>query len=103
MSVFLPALSTAISQASGVPFTASDSQAVHGGDISQAFKLSDGSRTFFVKLQPASRIVLFETEAAGLAELKAAQALRVPQVLCHGVAAGQAYLVLEYLPLGFAG
>ncbi len=63
------------------------------------FKLSDGSRTFFVKLQPAARIALFETEAAGLAQLQAAQALRVPQALCHGVAAGQAYLVLEYLPL----
>ena len=31
--------------------------------------------------------------------MQAAQALRVPQAVCHGVAAGQAYLVLEYLPL----
>ncbi len=93
------AISAAISRASGSPFSASNSQAVHGGDISKAFKLSDDSRTFFVKLQPASRIVLFETEAAGLAQLEAAQALRVPQTVCHGVAVGQAYLVLEYLPL----
>ena len=99
MSVLLTEISAAISRAGGSPFSALDSQAVHGGDISQAFKLSDGMRTFFVKLQPATRIALFETEAAGLAQLDAARALRVPQALCHGVAAGQAYLVLEYLPL----
>ena len=99
MSELLTEISAAISRASGSPFSAANSQAVHGGDISKALKLNDGSRTFFVKLQPAARIALFETEAAGLAQLQAAQALRVPRTLCHGVAAGQAYLVLEYLPL----
>jgi fructosamine-3-kinase len=99
MSAFLAELSAAISRASGAAFATSDSQPVHGGDISQAFKLSDGSRTFFVKSQPASQHALFETEAAGLDELAAAHALRVPHVVCHGIAAGQAYLVLEYLPL----
>lgn len=99
MSALLTEISAAISRASGSPFSAAHSRAVHGGDISQAFKLSDGTRTFFVKLQPAARIALFETESAGLAQLDAAQALRVPQAVCHGIAAGQAYLVLEYLPL----
>lgn len=99
MSELFAEISAAISRASGSPFNASNSQAVHGGDISQAFKLSDGTRTFFIKLQPATRIALFETEVAGLAQLQAARALRVPQALCHGIAAGQAYLVLEYLPL----
>jgi fructosamine-3-kinase len=99
MSALLTEISAAISRASGSPFSAAHSRAVHGGDISQAFKLGDGSRTFFIKLQPAARIALFETEAAGLAQLQVAQALRVPQAVCHGIAAGQAYLVLEYLPL----
>lgn len=99
MSALLTEISAAISRASGSPFSAAHSRAVHGGEISQAFKLGDGSRTFFIKLQPAARIALFETEAAGLAQLDAAQALRVPQTVCHGIAAGQAYLVLEYLPL----
>jgi fructosamine-3-kinase len=99
MSALLTEISAAISRASGSPFSAAHSRTVHGGDISQAFKLGDGSRTFFIKLQPAARIALFETEAAGLAQLQVAQALRVPQAVCHGIAAGQAYLVLEYLPL----
>jgi len=99
MSALLTEISAAISRASGSPFSAAHSRTVHGGDISQAFKLGDGSHTFFIKLQPAARIALFETEAAGLAQLQVAQALRVPQAVCHGIAAGQAYLVLEYLPL----
>ena len=99
MSTLLSELAAAIGQASGTAFTAQNTQVVHGGDISQAFTLSDGTRSFFVKLQPAARIGLFEAEADGLAELAAAKALRVPRGVCHGVADGQAYLVLEHLTL----
>ena len=99
MSAFFRELAVAISRSSGTPFTVQNSQAVHGGDISQAFKLSDGTRSFFVKTQAAIRHEWFEAEAAGLIELGAANAVRVPRVVCHGVAAGQAYLVLEYLSL----
>lgn len=99
MSTFLAELSAAIGRASGAPFEISRSQAVHGGDISQAFRLSDGTHSHFIKTQPAARLDMFDAEAAGLAELAAARVVRVPRVVCHGVAAGQAYLVLEYLPL----
>jgi len=93
MSAFLAELSAAIGRASGAPFEVSRSLAVHGGDISRAFKLSDGTRSYFIKTQPAARLDI------GLAKLAASQAVRVPQVVCHGIAAGQAYLVLEYLSL----
>jgi protein-ribulosamine 3-kinase len=99
MSAFLTELAAAVSRSTGTPFTLHGSQTVFGGDISQAFKLNDGTRSVFVKVQPASQLALFEAEAAGLGELAAANGVRVPQVVCHGVAAGQAYLVLEYLPL----
>lgn len=117
MSAFLAELAAAISRSSGAPFIIRRTQAVHGGDISQAFTLSDGVRSFFVKVQPAprspagrvsggvlpasaaARLGMFEAEAHGLAELAAANAVRVPRVVCHGVAAGQAYLVLEHLSL----
>ncbi|MHB1084985.1 MAG: fructosamine kinase family protein [Thiobacillus sp.] len=99
MSALLAELAGAISRASGVSFKVLNTQAVHGGDISQAFTLSDGTRSFFVKVQAATRLDLFETEATGLAELAHANAVRVPQHVCHGVAAGQAYLVLEHLSL----
>jgi protein-ribulosamine 3-kinase len=103
MNAFEQELAAVIGEATGEPFAPSGSQAMHGGDISEAFTLADGARTFFVKTQPASRLGLFETEAAGLVELAAAKAVRVPQVICHGSAASRAYLVLEYLPLGSRG
>lgn len=99
MSAFLAELAAEISRASGAPFAIRDTQAVHGGDISQAFKASDEGRSFFVKVQTAAKLDMFETEAAGLAELAAAYAVRVPQAVCHCVVSGQAYLVLEHLSL----
>ncbi len=103
MSAFHTELAAAIGAATGSAFAVSSSEAVHGGDISPAFKLSDGVRSFFVKRQAAAGLAMFEAEAAGLAELAAANAVRVPQLICHGIAAGHAYLVLEYLPLETQG
>jgi len=99
VSAFLAELAAAISRSSGAPFSIQNTQAVHGGDISEAFKLSDGACHYFVKTQAAIRLGWFEAEAAGLAALDAANAVQVPRVVCHGVAAGQAYLVLEHLSL----
>lgn len=99
MNVFRTELAVAIGRATGTPFAVRSTRAAHGGDISEAFTLGDGTRTFFVKTQLAPRLAMFESEAAGLAELEAARAVRVPQVVCHGLAAGRAYLVLEYLPI----
>ena len=103
MTDFHAALADAIAAATGEAFAPQAVRAVHGGDISESATLSDGARSFFVKTQPASRLDLFEAEAAGLAELAAANAVRVPHVIAHGVAAGRAYLVLEQLPLGGRG
>lgn len=103
MSAFHTELAAAIRAATGTAFSISSTQAVHGGDISQAFKLDDGTHSFFVKRQPAAGLAMFEAEAAGLAGLAASNAVRVPEAICHGVAAGQAYLVLEYLPLQAQG
>jgi len=99
MNPFHAELAAAIGRATGTPFEVRGTSAARGGDISEAFTLGDGTRTFFVKTQPAARLDMFESEAAGLAELAAANAVSVPQVLCHGIAAGKAYLVLEHLPL----
>ena len=97
MNAWLVELAAAISRATGTAFTPTMTRAVHGGDISQAFSLDDGVRRFFVKAQPASNIGLFEAEADGLAALAATHTVRVPQVVTQGTAAGQAFLVLEWL------
>lgn len=75
-------------------------QHVGGGCINRAVRLTDGVRDYFVKLNDANRLEMFEAEAAGLAALGATNTLRVPEPLCHGIAGGQAYLVMEYVPLG---
>jgi fructosamine-3-kinase len=99
VNAFERELAAAIGHATGEAFVPRVARAMSGGDISEAFTLGDGTRAFFVKTQRASRLDLFEAEAAGLAELAAANAVRVPRVIGHGVAAGQAYLVLEHLSL----
>jgi len=96
---FAAAVAEAIGTATGVPFAAVTPSPIGGGDSHQAFSVSDGVRRYFVKTHRAGRLPMFEAEAAGLAELAAASSARVPQEICHGIAAGQAYLALEYLEL----
>lgn len=103
MGALLDGVCAAIGAATGIPFHARDARTAHGGDISAASVLADGARRYFLKTQPAHRLDMFETEAAGLAELVAAGAVRVPQPVCHGAAGGQAFLVLEALSLGGQG
>jgi len=74
-------------------------QAVGGGCINQSWVLEDRERRYFVKLNDANRLAMFEAEAEGLRDLAAAGAVRVPQPVCSGVVEGQAFLALEYLPL----
>ena len=93
------AVAEAISNATGSAFVARASHSVSGGDIHAASILQDGAQRFFVKTNRADRLALFEAESAGLAALAATGAVRVPQPVCAGVAAGQAFLVLEYLEL----
>jgi len=65
-------------------------------------RLDDGDRHWFVKLNQAGCLDMFEAEALGLAELASAQAIRVPLPLCTGAAEGQSYIVMEYIALGSA-
>jgi len=72
---------------------------VGGGDISAAWCLETKNGDIFLKTGPASSFDMFAAEADGLAELKAADAVRVPEVLVAGQHAGEAFLALEWLPL----
>ena len=80
------------------------SEAVGGGSINESCRLTgrDG-REWFLKLNDAAYVDMFAAEAAGLEELAAARAVRVPLPLAHGTAQGYAYLLQEYLHLGRSG
>ncbi len=100
---FPPALATAIASAveafTGQPFHVSTAQPVGGGCIHEAWRLDDGQRSFFVKTVPTNAAAPFDAEADGLAALTATGAIRAPKVGARGTAAGQSFLVLEYLAL----
>ena len=93
------AISQAILDTTGISFTPQTQRSVSGGCINQSYLLADGERRFFVKLNDAKRLPMFEAEAAGLQEILASNTVCAPQPLCHGVADDQAYLVMEYLNL----
>ena len=71
----------------------------HGGDINQAYKIADHNRTYFVKINQADRIDMFEAERDGLNQIGNTHTIRVPQPICTGTAEEYSYLVLEYLPI----
>ena len=86
-----------ISSASGIRFTAGEHRSVGGGCINTTAVLEDQGRRYFVKLNTAAQLPMFEAESEGLQEIAASQSLRVPQPVCSGVSGPQAYLVLEHI------
>lgn len=89
-----------ISQVSGDSFQVTEQRSIGGGCINQGYALSDGRQTYFVKLNQAVQVAMFEAEAAGLQQMAATRTIRVPQPICWGVADKSAYLVLEWIDLG---
>jgi protein-ribulosamine 3-kinase len=92
-----------ISQYSGEPFVVCERHALGGGCINSAWRIGDGKRDFFVKSNSADRLAMFEAELAGLQELAAAGAVRVPQPLATGSAGSEAFIVMEALALESGG
>lgn len=89
-----------ITQTIGQKFESRDRRAVSGGCINQGYRITDGTQAYFVKLNRASQIAMFEAEALGLQQMLATQTIFVPKPICWGTAADSAYLVLEWLELG---
>jgi protein-ribulosamine 3-kinase len=87
----------------GMSFQPSAPTPVSGGCVNDAMVLADGRQRFFVKLNRADTVRMYEAEAEGLAAIAAARTLRVPVVIDSGVVADIAYLALEYLEPGEPG
>jgi len=92
-----------IAESTDRPFAPRPPSTVGGGCINTAVKLSDRQRSFFVKLNAASRLAMFAAEAEGLGELAGAGAIRVPEPICHGTVGDQAFLVIEHVGMGRPG
>ncbi len=92
-----------ITAATGVPFKLAARHGVGGGCINAAWVIEGEGRRYFVKINEAASLPMFEAEAEGLRELARADAVRVPEPVCSGVAGGSAFLVLEHLSFGHGG
>lgn len=101
--MFASVIADAVTRATGDPFSATELTPIGGGDINQAFSISSDARRYFVKVNRAERLPMSEAEADALRALAATHSVRVPQPVCMGRAAGQAFLVLEYLDLRSSG
>lgn len=97
------AIARHIAETSGEPFNPDPPRGLGGGCINTAVKLGDGGQNWFVKLNGAQLLDMFEAEFAGLEDMANTGTIRVPRPLCTGAVGGQAYIVMEYLELGGAG
>ena len=88
-----------IATATAKPFAVQRRQTLSGGCINHAYRLQGGDRDYFVKLNTAAKLLMFEAEAAGLEEIAASCTVNTPHPVCWGRYHEQSYLVLEYLDL----
>jgi fructosamine-3-kinase len=92
-----------ICQTTGSQFSPSKPASMGGGCINQAYCLRDKNQYYFVKINSASLITMFEAEAAGLKEIAKADTIRVPMPICFGSSGDNSYLVLEHIAMSRSG
>lgn len=86
-----------ISQITRETFEIQQHRSVIGGCINQGYAVSGGNKTYFVKLNQASVLGMFEAEALGLEQMAATKTIKVPQPIGTGIADNYSYIVLEWL------
>ncbi|MBD2440125.1 fructosamine kinase family protein [Nostoc sp. FACHB-110] len=88
-----------ISQVTGEQFQTQQRRSVSGGCINQGYAISHGVTTYFVKLNQAAQVAMFEAEMLGLKQIFATNTIRVPKPICWGSTGDSAYIVLEWLEM----
>jgi fructosamine-3-kinase len=97
--VIWPHLEEVISDRTARLFHIKQRQALSGGDINNAYKISDGKQAYFVKTNRKSQAYMFEAEMIGLKALKQSNTILVPEVITHGVFGSDSYLVLSFVDM----
>jgi len=88
-----------IEQVTGQTFGLQKVEAMQGGDINRVYRLQGSTQSYFVKLNKASLLAMFEVESLGLHDLASTHTLRTPKPICSGIVGEDAFLVLEYVAL----
>ena len=92
-----------INAASGGSVPPGEPLSIGGGCINRTFRIGDETNASFIKINAASRLSMFEAEAAGLQALARSGSIRVPRPVCWGTAGSHAFLALEHISLGGHG
>ena len=87
-----------ITKATGKPFKPLNHQSIGGGCINNACVLEGGSARYFVKLNNATGLDMFEAEAEGLDENSRGRTSCACRYRCAGDDGDRAYLVWNSLP-----
>ena len=75
-------------------------RSVSGGSINTSYCVRDtAGLTYFLKLNTAASLAMFEAEMEGLRVLSGSNSLKVPRPVACGVADDMAFLMLEWLEL----
>jgi len=89
-----------IEETTGQAFSVMKQRVVAGGSINNAFVITgDDGEQYFVKINHAGQLPMFQAEARGLQALASSHSIRVPNPVCFGDDGMQSYIVLEYLDL----
>jgi len=91
-----------ISDVTGESFQVEHRRSVGGGSVNQAYALIGSDRSYFVKLNQADFVEMFAAEALGLQQIFDSDTIRVPQPICWGRADSSAFIVLEWLDIGYS-
>lgn len=91
-----PHLEEVISDTTGSLFHIKERHTVTGGDINNAYKISDGKKSYFVKTNRKTQHFMFKAETKGLKALKQTKSINVPEVVTDGVFNNDSYLVLSF-------
>jgi protein-ribulosamine 3-kinase len=96
----LASVAVAISARTGARLHPQPAQRATGGSINECYRWESDSGPFFVKVGPAANHTMFAAEAAGLEELRQANAVRIPEVRSVGSNGTHAWLALEWIQFG---
>lgn len=92
-----------LSEALETPVSINSKHSISGGCINNAYAIETNKRhRFFVKINHASSLGCFQSEALALNEIANTKTIRVPTVIGVGSSNTQAFLILEFILEGNA-
>lgn len=86
-----------VSQALGASHILSSIIPIGGGCINQCYRLNTKGQSYFLKVNDAKLLNMFEMEYKGLAAIASNRNLLVPVPICSGIEGNNSYLIMEFI------